>query len=100
MAAGLMSPTAAAAHRGTPITAVNSVAGYLTEHSISVPYAVVAAIVSSTSGVGFKLNQAAGQFDTASFFASIVVLVVMGLLLTWHVTLLERRMLAWKATTR
>ena len=32
-------------------------------------------------------------------FASIVVLVVMGLLLTGLVTLLERKLLAWKATT-
>jgi NitT/TauT family transport system permease protein len=72
--------------------------------SISVPYALVAAvtaeIVSSNSGVGFMLNQAAGQFDTAGVFASIVVLVVMGLLLTGLVTLLERRLLAWKATTK
>lgn len=72
--------------------------------SISVPYALVAAvtaeIVSSNRGVGFLLNQAAGQFDTAGVFASIIVLVVMGLLLTGLVTLLERRLLAWKATNR
>jgi NitT/TauT family transport system permease protein len=72
--------------------------------SISVPYALVAAvtaeIVSSNSGVGFMLNQAAGQFYTAGVFASILVLVVMGLLLTGIVTLLERRLLGWKASTK
>ena len=70
--------------------------------SISVPYALVAAvtaeIVSSNSGVGFLLNQSAGQFNTAGVFASIVVLVVMGLLLTGVVNLLERRLLAWKTS--
>lgn len=68
------------------------------------PYALVASvtaeIVSPNSGVGFMLKQAAGPFDTAGVFTSIVVLVVTGLLVTGLVTLLERRLLAWKATTR
>jgi NitT/TauT family transport system permease protein len=55
--------------------------------------AATAEIVSSNSGVGFMLNQA-GRFDTAGVFASIVVLVVMGLLLT------GLRLPASKATSR
>jgi NitT/TauT family transport system permease protein len=35
--------------------------------------AVTAEIVSPNGGVGFMLNQAAGRFDTAGVFASIVV---------------------------
>lgn len=69
--------------------------------SISVPYALVAAvtaeIVSSNSGIGYMLTQSAGQFDTAGVFASILVLVVVGLALTALVGLLERRLLRWKA---
>jgi NitT/TauT family transport system permease protein len=68
--------------------------------SISVPYALVAAVtaelVSSNRGVGFMLNQSAGQFNTAGVFSSIMVLVALGLSLTGFVTLLERRLLGWK----
>ncbi|GAA4553619.1 hypothetical protein [Pseudonocardia xishanensis] len=58
--------------------------------------AMTAEIVLSDSGGGFLLNQAAGRFDTAGVFATIVVLVALGLLLTGVVALLKCRFMEWK----
>ncbi|GAA4548260.1 ABC transporter permease [Pseudonocardia xishanensis] len=84
----------------TTVTLPSAMTWIISGLSISVPYALVAAvtaeIVASNEGVGYLLNLAAGQFDTAGVFAAILVLVVMGLILTGLVTLLERYLLRWK----
>lgn len=68
--------------------------------SISGPMALVATVtaemLSSNRGMGFLLVRAAGQFDTASVFACIVVLSIMGILLMAVVRAGEARLLRWK----
>jgi NitT/TauT family transport system permease protein len=67
---------------------------------VSIPWALVATvtaeILSSNEGLGYLLARSAGQFFTAGVFAAIFVLTVLGVLLTYLVTLMERRLLAWK----
>jgi NitT/TauT family transport system permease protein len=66
----------------------------------SVPFAMIGVIVgefiASQDGVGYLINTATQNFDSATVFAGIVVLMLMitiGMLL---VGLLERRLLRWQ----
>ena len=69
---------------------------------ISAPYALIGAVVgemfTSNAGLGYLLSQSASQFDTASLFATLLVITVLGLLLTAGVGQLERRALRWQTT--
>jgi NitT/TauT family transport system permease protein len=71
---------------------------------ISIPWALVATvtaeILSSNEGLGYLLARSAGQFFTAGVFAAILVLTILGVVLTYLVTLMERRLLAWKRVTQ
>ncbi len=67
---------------------------------LSVPYALIGAIVgeliASNQGLGYLLSNAAGQFNTAGVFATIVAIVVMTMLLNATVKFVERRMMPWQ----
>lgn len=69
---------------------------------ISAPYALIGAVVgemfTSNAGLGYLLSASASQFDTASLFATLLVITVLGLLLTAGVAQLERRVLRWQTT--
>ncbi|WP_269495982.1 ABC transporter permease [Castellaniella sp. S9] len=58
--------------------------------------AVVGEYLGSAAGVGYLILQAEGTFDVNTVFAGIVVLTVFALLLDGVVTLVERRLLAWR----
>src|SRR5499425_1080897 len=66
----------------------------------SVGFAVVGAVVGeylgSAAGLGYLILQAEGTFDVAGVFAGIVVLAAFVILIDWSVTLVERRLLAWR----
>lgn len=68
--------------------------------SISGPYALVVAVtaemLSSNQGMGYLLQRASGQFNTNGVFASIFVMMLMGITLMSAIRLLERRLLRWK----
>ncbi len=70
---------------------------------ISVPYALVGAIVAemftSNVGLGFLISSFANQFDTASLFATLLVTTMVGLLLNAVVVQIEKRLLRWKPTS-
>ncbi len=64
--------------------------------TLSVVGAVVGEFVGSDQGLGFLINIARGQYDTALVFVSIITLVLLALLLYGLVVGLERRLLGWQ----
>jgi NitT/TauT family transport system permease protein len=67
---------------------------------LSVPYALIGAIVgeliAANRGLGYLLSNAAGQFNTAGVFAAIAAIVILTVLLNLAVRLFERRMMPWQ----
>ncbi|GHD05419.1 ABC transporter permease [Tianweitania populi] len=68
----------------------------------SVGFAVVGAVVGeylgSAAGLGYLIHQAEGVFDVVGVFAGMFVLMAFVLLVDGLVTLVERRLLAWRAS--
>jgi NitT/TauT family transport system permease protein len=66
----------------------------------SVGFAVVGAVVGeylgSAAGLGYLIQQAEGVFDVTGVFAGMFVLMAFVLIVDFLVTLLERRLLAWR----
>jgi NitT/TauT family transport system permease protein len=67
---------------------------------ISVPYALIGAIVgeliASNRGLGFLLANASGQFDTAGVFAALAVIMTLAFVLNGLVRLAEIKLMPWK----
>jgi NitT/TauT family transport system permease protein len=70
----------------------------------SVGFAVVGAVVGeylgSAAGLGYLIQQAEGVFDVTGVFAGMVVLTAFVLVIDGLVTLVERRLLAWRPQTQ
>ena len=64
--------------------------------TLSVIGAVVGEFVGADRGLGFLINVARGQFDTALVFAAVLTLIAMALGLYGLVLLVERRTLKWQ----
>lgn len=64
--------------------------------TLSVIGAVVGEFVGSDRGLGFLINVARGQFDTALVFVALLTLVALALGLYGGVVLVEKRLLAWQ----
>ena len=64
--------------------------------TLSVIGAVVGEFVGADRGLGFLINVARGQYDTALVFVAIFTLIVMAIALYGVVLLLESRLLAWQ----
>lgn len=81
----------------------SAAAWVLTGLKVSVPYALIGAVVgeliSSNRGIGFLIGQAAGLFDTAGVFAGLVVLAVVGVILNAGLKRLEGHVLRWRGTS-
>jgi NitT/TauT family transport system permease protein len=77
-----------------------SMTGVLTGLKVSIPYALIGAVigelVASNRGLGYLINDAAAQFDTAGVFATLVVLSVIASVLNVFVGLIGRRVNRWK----
>ncbi len=63
--------------------------------TLSVIGAVVGEFVGADAGLGFLINLAKGQYDTALVFVAVFALVLMALLLYSAVLLLEKKFLVW-----
>lgn len=67
---------------------------------ISIGFAIIAAVVGeylgSSRGIGYRIAQAEGVFDTTGVFAGMVVLAAVVLLVAAGVNRLERWLLRWK----
>jgi NitT/TauT family transport system permease protein len=64
--------------------------------TLAVIGAVVGEFVGADSGLGFMINRARGQYDTATVFVAVLALAAMALSLYGLVLLLEKRLLAWQ----
>lgn len=64
--------------------------------TLSVIGAVVGEFVGADQGLGFMINRARGQYDTALVFVAVLTLVAMALALYGIVVLLESRLLSWR----
>jgi NitT/TauT family transport system permease protein len=64
--------------------------------TLSVIGAVVGEFVAADRGLGFLINVARGNFDTALMFVAILTLVVIALALYLSIVLLENVMFAWR----
>jgi NitT/TauT family transport system permease protein len=68
---------------------------------ISVPYALIGAIVgelvAANRGLGFLLADSAGQFNTAGVFAALAAIMILSFCLSTIVKLLEAYAMPWKA---
>ncbi len=78
----------------------SAAAWVLTGLKVSVPYALIGAVVgeliSSNRGIGFLIGQASGLFDTAGVFAGLTVLALTGIALNSLLKRVEQRALRWK----
>jgi NitT/TauT family transport system permease protein len=67
---------------------------------LSIPYALIGAVVgeimAANRGLGFLLQDAAGQLDTGGVFAALLAIIVLALLLQWAVKIAEKRLTPWK----
>ncbi|WP_084211429.1 ABC transporter permease [Pseudonocardia acaciae] len=77
-----------------------SMTGVLTGLKVAIPYAligtVIGELVASNRGLGYLINDAASQFDTAGVFATLVVLSVIAGVLNVFVGMVGRRANRWK----
>jgi NitT/TauT family transport system permease protein len=64
--------------------------------TLSVIGAVVGEFVGADRGLGFMINRARGQYDTALVFVAVLALVLVALSLYGVVVLLEHRVLSWR----
>lgn len=78
----------------------SAAAWVLTGLKVSVPYALIGAVVgeliSSNRGIGFLIGQSAGLFDTAGVFAGLAVLAATGMVLNAGLKRLEKHLLRWR----
>lgn len=84
----------------TKVVLPSAVAWVFTGLRLSVPYALIGAIMSemlaSNRGLGYLLADASAQFDTGGAFAALVAIIVMAMLLNAAVRFAERKALPWK----
>lgn len=82
------------------VTLPGSMTGVITGLRVSVPYALIGAVigelVASNQGLGYLINDSASQFNIAGVFAALIVLSVIAAILNQGVTLLARRSSRWK----
>jgi len=64
--------------------------------TLSVIGGVVGELIGANSGLGFLINVARGQYDTALVFVAVLTLVALALSLYGIVVLLEKHFLAWQ----
>jgi NitT/TauT family transport system permease protein len=68
--------------------------------TLSVIGAIVGELVGSNRGLGFLINVARGQYDTALVFVAVFMLIALALLLYGLVSLAEKKLLVWQEERR
>jgi NitT/TauT family transport system permease protein len=68
--------------------------------TLSVIGAVVGELVGADRGLGFLINAARGQYDTALVFVAVFTLVALALVLYGMVSFMETKLLKWQETPR
>ncbi|MFO1412725.1 MAG: ABC transporter permease [Burkholderiales bacterium] len=71
---------------------------------ISVPYALIGAVlgemIAANRGLGYLVQFAGAQFDTAGVFAALVAIAVLAMVLNWIVGLFQKRAERWRVVGR
>ncbi|MFK0206972.1 ABC transporter permease [Agrobacterium sp. NPDC090283] len=75
-------------------------AGLKVAISLALIGTIIGEFVGSSSGLGFAILTAQGQFDTPSLFVSLVLLIAMGSLLFSLMETIERLSIPWHASVR
>ncbi|MGH3280426.1 MAG: ABC transporter permease [Trebonia sp.] len=82
------------------VTLPGSMSGVITGLRVSVPYALIGAVigelVATNRGLGYLIDDSASQFDTAGVFGALVVLSVIAAVLNVGVNALARHANRWK----
>ena len=71
-------------------------AGFRISSTLAVIGAIVGEFVGADRGLGFMINRARGQYDTALVFVTVFSLVLMAMSLYGVVVLMELRLLSWR----
>jgi NitT/TauT family transport system permease protein len=78
----------------------SAAAWVLTGLKVSVPYALIGAVVgefmSSNRGIGFLIAQSSALFDTAGVFAGLVVLAIVGGVINEALKRFEKHIMRWR----
>jgi ABC-type nitrate/sulfonate/bicarbonate transport system permease component len=70
--------------------------GFRVTSAIAVVLLVAAEMIGAERGIGAFVLSAGNLYDTDNLLAGIVVLSILGLLIAWVITLLERALLRWR----
>jgi NitT/TauT family transport system permease protein len=89
-------------HLMTKVIMPSALVWVFTGLRLSVPYALVGAIlgemVATNKGLGFLLANAAGTFDSAGAFATLIVIVILSMALNALVHVAEGALMPWRAS--
>jgi NitT/TauT family transport system permease protein len=84
----------------TTIVLPSATSWILASLHVAFGFALIGAIVGeytgADKGLGLLINHAQGTFDSAGIYAGMIITTVIALLAEWLLTLLERRLLAWR----
>jgi NitT/TauT family transport system permease protein len=84
----------------TSIVLPSATSWILASLHVAFGFALIGAIVGeytgADKGLGLLINHAQGTFDSAGIYAGMIIITVIALLAEWLLTLLERRLLAWR----
>ena len=80
-----------------PAAAPKIFAGLRISMSIAVILMVISELFAATDGLGFRILQSSRRFQYVDLWAGIIVLGVVGIVLNGLLTLVERRVLKWRA---
>jgi NitT/TauT family transport system permease protein len=58
--------------------------------------AIVAEMMAANMGLGYMVERAASQFDTAGVFASLIGIIILALILSQITNRIERALMPWK----
>jgi ABC-type nitrate/sulfonate/bicarbonate transport system permease component len=78
-----------------PAAAPKIFAGLRISLSIAVILMVISELFAATDGLGFRILRASRTFQYVDLWAGIIVLGVVGIVLNWLLSLVERRVLRW-----
>ncbi|MGI5159055.1 ABC transporter permease [Microbispora sp. CA-102843] len=84
----------------TSIVLPSATSWILASLHVAFGFALIGAIVGeytgADKGLGLLISHAQGTFDSAGIYAGMIIMTVVALLAEWLLTLLERRLLAWR----
>jgi NitT/TauT family transport system permease protein len=94
------SPLQVAWHVTIPSALTWIIASLHTAFGFAIIGALVAEVLGAQHGIGLIISQAQGNFDMDTVFACMTIMAVVTLIAEFLITLLEKRVLAWRPPSR